>query len=63
MSSTVTANDGTQLPLSDLAAALTYDSISGLIQTITVVYAGNTYRQTYSNNGTAITSWTGWVKQ
>lgn len=59
MSDTVQANDGAMLPLSSLAAQLVYDG--GFISTITVIYANNTYVQTFLNDGVNITYISGWV--
>lgn len=61
MSETVQANDGAMLPLSSLAQTITYDG--DIVLTITVSYAGKTYVQTFANNGTSVTSCTGWVVQ
>lgn len=60
MTATAIADDGANLPLESLPTTYTYEN--GLVKTITVTYAGATYRQTFTNNGTAITSNTGWVK-
>ena len=62
MSETVTTiPDGVQLPLDSLPATIAYSG--SFVSTITVVYEGNTYVQTFTNNGTNITAFTGWVKQ
>ncbi len=61
MSETVQASDGAMLPLSSLAQALTYSN--SFVSTITVTYQGNTYVQTIINNGTHVTSVSGWIKQ
>lgn len=61
MIETVLASDNTQLPLAQLEQVFTYDG--GFVDTITVVYTGNTYVQTFTNNGTNITEITGWVAQ
>jgi len=61
MSSTVQASDGAQLPLDSLPATFAYSG--GFISTITVVYQGNTYVQTFTNNGTDILTISNWVKQ
>lgn len=61
MSGTVQASDGAMLPLDSLAQTITYDGT--IVLTVTVVYQGNTYVQTFANNGTSITSQTGWIKQ
>lgn len=61
MSETVQASNGAMLPLSSLAQEITYDG--SLVETVTVVYQGITYVQTFTNNGTSITSCTNWVAQ
>jgi len=61
MSSTVQASDGTMLPLEDIP--LTFAFSGGFIATITGVYQGKTYVQTYTNNGTNITAISAWIKQ
>jgi hypothetical protein len=58
MSGTVQANDGAMLPLDSLPQTFAYSG--GFISTITVQYAGNTYVQTFENNGTNITFISGW---
>ncbi len=62
MSETVTALDGTALPIDSLPATLTFSG--GFIQTIVVHYSGisgTTYTQTFTNNGTNVTAISGWV--
>lgn len=59
MSSTVQANDGAMLPLDSLPLTLAYSGT--FVSTITVNYAGNTYVQTFTNNGTNITAISGWI--
>lgn len=61
MSETVQASNGAMLPLSSLAQDITYDN--ALVETVTVIYQGITYVQTFTNNGTSITSSTNWVAQ
>ena len=61
MSETVQANNGAMLPLSSLAQDVTYDGT--IVETVTVSYQGNTYVQTFTNNGASITSCTGWEVQ
>lgn len=62
MSETVTTiPDGTALPLDSLPITLAYSGT--FVSTITAVYRGNTYVQTFVNNGTNITSISGWIKQ
>ena len=52
---------GTPLPLGDLPELIAYDG--AFVSTITVQYYGNTYIQTFTNNGTNITNISGWVLQ
>lgn len=59
MSETVQANDGAMLPLASLAAQLVYSG--SFISTITVIYANNTYVQTFLNDGTNIIYISGWI--
>ena len=64
MGSTVTASDGTALPLDSLAVAITWDG--SFVATLTVNYpnlAGvpTNYVQTFTNNGTDITNVSQWV--
>ena len=60
MSSTVTTiPDGVELPLDSLEQAFVYSG--SFISTITVEYSGNTYVQTFTNNGTDITNISGWI--
>lgn len=61
MSQTVVASDGTPLGLDSLPQTIAYSG--SFVSTITVVFNGNTYVQTFGNNGTNITSISGWVKQ
>lgn len=61
MSETVQASDGTQLPLDSLPVAIAYSG--SFVSTMTVNYEGNSYVQTYTNNGTNITAISNWVKQ
>lgn len=61
MSDTVTATDGALLPLISLAQTYAYSG--GFLSTITVSYSGNTYVQTFTNDGTNITGASQWVKQ
>lgn len=61
MIETVLASDNTQLPLAQLEQVFTYDG--SFVDTITVVYTGNTYVQTFINNGTKITEISGWIAQ
>jgi hypothetical protein len=61
MSSTVQANDGAMLPLDSIPAVFAYSG--QFISTITVVYAGSTYVQTFTNNTVNITNISGWIKQ
>lgn len=66
MSETVTATNGVQLPLINLAQ--TYAYLGGFLSTITVNYANNqspstniNYVQTFTNDGTNITGASQWV--
>lgn len=61
MGATVQANDGAQLPLDSLATQLVY--AGGFISTMTVQYQGNTYTQTFLNDGTNITYISNWINQ
>lgn len=61
MSDTVQGSDGAQIPLDSCPQTFAYSG--SFISTITVVYAGNTYVQTFTNNGTNITAISGWIKQ
>lgn len=61
MSSTVTADNGTMLPLEDMP--LTFVFSGSFLSTITGVYQGITYVQTYTNNGTNITHISAWIAQ
>jgi hypothetical protein len=56
--SSVVASDGTLLPIESLPKV--YTQSGAFVGTITVQYAGKTYRKTYENNGVAITSETRW---
>ena len=53
MSSIVTGSNGVQIPLDAVENVFTYDG--DFIETITVVYRGLTYIQTFTNDGTNIT--------
>lgn len=64
MSEAVAASDGTLLPLDSLTQTFTYSG--GFVVTASVVYSGNsganhTYTQTFTNDGTNITSVSGWI--
>ncbi len=62
MSSVTTiADDGTALPVGDLPVAFTHEG--NFIATSTVEYIGNTYVQTYTNDGANVTSISRWEKQ
>jgi hypothetical protein len=61
MSETITASNGVGLPLDSLAQSFTYDG--GFVDTITVVYSGITYIQTFENDGTNITNISQWEAQ
>lgn len=49
------------LPISDLAVTFVY--ANGFVSTMTVVYSGVTYVQTFINDGVYITSVSQWVPQ
>jgi hypothetical protein len=59
MTDTVTANDGVALPLCNLPLAIVYDG--DFVSTLTVQYRGNTYVQTFTNDGTNITEISAWI--
>lgn len=61
MSSTVQASNGVQLPIEDMALVFAYDGT--FVATITGVYRGITYVQTFTNDGTNITDISPWVAQ
>lgn len=61
MSETVQASDGTMIPLASVPQAIAYSG--AFVTTITIAYAGNTYIQTFTNDGTHITAISGWIKQ
>jgi hypothetical protein len=56
-----TIPDGVQLPIDSVAQTIAYSG--NFVNTITVAYSGNTYVQTFTNDGTNITAISGWVKQ
>lgn len=58
---TVQADNSEILPLDSLAQEFTYDG--DFLETITVNYGGKTYVQTFTNNGTNITSISKWEAQ
>jgi|FreactcultureFD7_1027221.scaffolds.fasta_scaffold70042_2 hypothetical protein len=58
---TVIASDGVGLPIDSLEQSLAYSG--SIISTITVSYLGNTYVQTFTNNGTQITDISQWILQ
>ena len=62
MGSTITAvPNGVQLPLDSLAVTVAYSG--SFVSTLTTIYSGITYIQTFSNNGTYITGWSSWTEQ
>jgi len=61
MSQTVQANDGAMLPLDSIEQDIAYAGSN--ISTITVVYQGNTYVQTFAYTGLNLTDISGWIKQ
>jgi hypothetical protein len=56
---TILSSDGVALPINNLAATMTYTG--EFLATITVVYNGVTYVQTYTNDGTFITAISQWT--
>jgi len=54
MSSTVTGSNGVQIPLDSVPLTFAYDG--DFVDTITCVYRGLTYIQTFTNDGTNITA-------
>ena len=54
MSSTVTGSNGVQIPLDSVPLVFTYDG--DFVETISCVYRGLTYIQTFTNDGTNITN-------
>lgn len=52
---------GTPLPIGELPVTLAYSG--SFISTLTVQYYGNTYVQSFTNNGSKITYISGWVLQ
>jgi len=67
MSETVSANDGTQLPLDSLEMTFTYAGSN--VQTITVTYPSRQtgvetdYVQTFTYNGSDVTNISQWIAQ
>ena len=62
MGSTVTAvPNGMQLPIDSLPITVGYSG--AIVSTLTTIYAGVTYVQTFTNNGTYITGWSAWTAQ
>lgn len=59
MSGTVQANDGAMLPLDSLPQQFIYSG--SFISEIIVQYQGNTYTQTFENDGTNIIYVSGWI--
>jgi hypothetical protein len=59
MSETVQATDGAMLPLESLAQEFIFSG--SFLSTITVVYQGRTYVQTFLNDGTNITYISNWI--
>lgn len=57
--STVTASNGIGLPIDSLEQTFAYSD--SFVSTITVVYVGITYVQTFLNNGSQITDISQWV--
>lgn len=61
MSATVQGSDGTQIPLDSVTQAFAFSG--DFISTITVIYQGKTFVQTFTNNGTDITEISNWELQ
>jgi hypothetical protein len=61
MSETVQASDGTQIPLNSVTQTIAYTG--DFVSTITVVYQGKTFVQTFDNDGSHITDISNWVAQ
>ena len=61
MSSTVTASDGTMIPLDSVEQDFAYSG--SLLTTITVVYQGKTFVQTFTYSGSNVATISGWIKQ
>lgn len=59
MGLTVNANDGAMLPLDSLTQTFAYDGL--FLASISVTYQNNYYVQTFTNDGTNITSISGWI--
>lgn len=53
--------NGQPIPLDSLPQVFTYDG--DFVDTITIEYYGNTYIQTFDNDGTNVTTISGWVLQ
>ncbi len=53
--------NGTPIPLDSVEQAFAYTGI--FVSTITIEWSGETYVQTFTNNGTNITNISGWVRQ
>ena len=61
MGATVTASNGVQLPIDSLPVTITYSG--SFVSTMTTIYAGIVYVQTFTNNGTDVTAFSNWVAQ
>lgn len=61
MSTIVTASDGTQFDLDNVAQTFTYTGST--VTAITVNYAGKTFVQTFTYTGSNLTATSNWVKQ
>jgi hypothetical protein len=61
MADYVTASNGVQLELAAIEQSFVYDGT--FVSTITVVFSGKTYIQTFENDGTNITDISQWVVQ
>jgi hypothetical protein len=61
MGTTAQADDGVMLPLDSLPQTFVYDG--NFVASISVFYQGQTYLQTFINDGTNITYISGWNSQ
>lgn len=67
MSETVTANDGTQLPLDSLTQTFTYSgsNVTGISVQYTAISTGvlSTFLQTFTYSGSNVNTISGWILQ
>ena len=59
----IVASDGVIIPIDSLDQTMTYNAAGGLLDTVTVSYGGNTYKQTFTYSGSNVTLISQWVKQ